>query len=52
MAVWNSLWSFVLFFPIWNVWNKKNLATLIKTRAGRCCPVVERSLAFYIAVVR
>jgi hypothetical protein len=28
MAVWYSLWSFVIFFPIWNVWTKKNLATL------------------------
>jgi hypothetical protein len=28
MAVWYYLWSFVIFFPIWNVWTKKNLATL------------------------
>jgi hypothetical protein len=36
MTIWNtlwpfgmySLWSFVIFFPIWNVWIKKNLATL------------------------
>jgi hypothetical protein len=30
MAVWYSLWPFVIFFPIWNVWTKKNLATLTK----------------------
>jgi hypothetical protein len=24
MAIWYSLWSFVIFFPIWNVWTKKN----------------------------
>jgi hypothetical protein len=29
MAVWYSLWSFGIFFPFWNVWTKKNLATLI-----------------------
>jgi hypothetical protein len=29
MADWYSLWSFVVFFPIWNVWTKKNLATLL-----------------------
>jgi hypothetical protein len=29
MAIWYSLWSFVIFFPIWNVWTKKNLATLL-----------------------
>jgi hypothetical protein len=29
MAVWYSLGSFVTFFPIWNVWTKKNLATLL-----------------------
>jgi hypothetical protein len=23
-----SLWSFVIFFPFWYVWTKKNLATL------------------------
>jgi hypothetical protein len=28
----NSLWSFVLFFPIWNVGTKKNLATLDYSR--------------------
>jgi hypothetical protein len=28
MAVWYCLWSFVIFFPIWNVSTKKNLATL------------------------
>jgi hypothetical protein len=31
MAVWYSLWSFVIFFPLWNVWTKKNLATLVHT---------------------
>jgi hypothetical protein len=29
MAVWNSLWSFFIFFPFWYVWTKKNLATQI-----------------------
>jgi hypothetical protein len=29
MAVSYSLWSFGIFFPIWYVWTKKNLATLI-----------------------
>jgi hypothetical protein len=29
MAGWYSLWSFVIFFPIWNVWTQKNLATLV-----------------------
>jgi hypothetical protein len=28
MDIWYSLWSFVIFFPIWNVWTKKKLATL------------------------
>jgi hypothetical protein len=32
MAVWYSLWSFVIFFPIWYVWTKKNLATLVTPR--------------------
>jgi hypothetical protein len=27
--VWYSLWSFVVFFPFWYVWTKKNLATPI-----------------------
>jgi hypothetical protein len=30
MAVWYSFWSFVIFFPTWYVWTKKNLATLFK----------------------
>jgi hypothetical protein len=29
MAVLYSLWKFVIFFPIWNVWTRKNLATLL-----------------------
>jgi hypothetical protein len=29
MAVWYSLWSFGILFPIWYVWTKKNLATLV-----------------------
>jgi hypothetical protein len=28
MVIWYSLWSFVIFSPIWYVVNKKNLATL------------------------
>jgi hypothetical protein len=32
MAIWYSLWSFVIFFPIWYVWTKKNLATLFVTQ--------------------
>jgi hypothetical protein len=28
MAVWYSLWSFGIFFPIWYAQTKKNLATL------------------------
>jgi hypothetical protein len=35
MAVCYSLWSFVTFFPIWYVWSRKNLATLVY-------PVVSR----------
>jgi hypothetical protein len=35
MAVWYSLWSFVIFFPIWYAWTKKNLATLDLTKAGQ-----------------
>jgi hypothetical protein len=31
MAVCYSLWSFGTFFPLWNVWIKKNLATLALT---------------------
>jgi hypothetical protein len=34
MAVWYSLWSFVIFFPIWYAWTKKNPATLVKTNVG------------------
>jgi hypothetical protein len=37
MAIWYnswpfvcSLWSFVIFFPIWYVWTKRNLATLVR----------------------
>jgi hypothetical protein len=29
MAVWYSLWPFGIVFPIWYVWAKKNLATLV-----------------------
>jgi hypothetical protein len=28
MTGWYSLWSFGIFFPLWYVWTKKNLATL------------------------
>jgi hypothetical protein len=31
------LWSFVIFFPIWYVWTKKNLATLLVTRTTIPC---------------
>jgi hypothetical protein len=31
MAVWYSLWSFGIFFPLWYVWTKKNLATLFSS---------------------
>jgi hypothetical protein len=31
MVVWYSLWSFGIYFPIWYVWTKKNLATLLAT---------------------
>jgi phosphotransferase system glucose/maltose/N-acetylglucosamine-specific IIC component len=36
MAIWYNLWlfgivwSFVVFFPIRNVWTKKNLATMVE----------------------
>jgi hypothetical protein len=33
MAFWYSLWSFVIFFPFWYVWAKKNLAALVGTRS-------------------
>jgi hypothetical protein len=29
MAFWYSLWSLGIFFPVWYVWTKKNLAALI-----------------------
>jgi hypothetical protein len=36
MAIWNNVWQFgivcghlLYFFPIWYVWTKKNLATLV-----------------------
>jgi hypothetical protein len=32
MAVWCSLWSFGILFPIWSVLTKKNLATLERKR--------------------
>jgi hypothetical protein len=32
MAVCYSLWSFVIFFPIWYVCTKKNLVTLLATK--------------------
>jgi hypothetical protein len=31
MAVWYGLWSFGIFFPIWYIWTKKNLATMISS---------------------
>jgi hypothetical protein len=34
-AFWSSLWYFGIFFPIWNVWTKKNLATLVCERFSR-----------------
>jgi hypothetical protein len=37
MAVWYSLWLFVVFFPIWYVWTKKNLATLLSSEAQLTC---------------
>jgi hypothetical protein len=40
MAVWYSLWSFGIFFPIWYVWTKKNLATLTSTE-NRVFPLIE-----------
>jgi hypothetical protein len=33
MAVWYSLWSFGMVLPIWYVWTKKNLATLVSAPA-------------------
>jgi hypothetical protein len=33
-AFWSSLWSFGIFLPIWNVWTKKNLATLLSIPAA------------------
>jgi hypothetical protein len=45
-AIQNNLWqfgicslcSFGIFFPIWNVWTKKNLATLGLTRGSKNFP--------------
>jgi hypothetical protein len=39
MAVWYILWSFGIYFPIWYVWTKKNLATLGKSisEANHAC---------------
>jgi hypothetical protein len=31
MTIWYSLWSFGIFFSIWYIWTKKNLATLHTT---------------------
>jgi hypothetical protein len=36
MTGWYSLWSFVKFLPIWNVWTKKNLATLVRYIEQHC----------------
>jgi hypothetical protein len=45
MAIWYNLWLFgivcgrlLYFFPIWNVWTKKNLATL-----DSICGISERT---------
>jgi hypothetical protein len=42
MAIWYNLWPFgivcghlLYFFQIWNVWTKKNLATLVGVRVTR-----------------
>jgi hypothetical protein len=32
MAVWYSLWPFGIFFTIWYVWTKKNLATFVQSQ--------------------
>jgi hypothetical protein len=32
MAVWYSLWSLGIAFPIWYVWSKRNLATLLSSK--------------------
>jgi hypothetical protein len=32
MPIWYNLWQFGIFFPIWYVGTKKNLATLMPTR--------------------
>jgi hypothetical protein len=43
MAVWYSMWPFVIFFPIWSAWTKNNLATL---RFGR----FQCRIQFYLEI--
>jgi uncharacterized RDD family membrane protein YckC len=45
MASWYSLWSFVIFFPFWYVWTKKNLATLCLSAAGDLVLKIDGPLA-------
>jgi hypothetical protein len=40
------LWSFVIFFQIWNDWTKKNLATLVKGWLGAR---IRQMSHFYVA---
>jgi hypothetical protein len=50
MAIWYSLWSFVIFFPIWNVCTKKNLATLIHASLRNCFWNSRRSRVVRVAL--
>jgi hypothetical protein len=41
MAVQNSLWSFGIFFQIWHVRAKKNLASLLQTNNQAIAPLSQ-----------
>jgi hypothetical protein len=43
MAIWYSLWSFVIFFPIWYVWTKRNLATLATTASFQAKRIFQKN---------
>jgi hypothetical protein len=47
MAVWYSLRPLVKFFPIWYVWTKKNLATLVSLLFSACVIIPYRRMFTY-----
>jgi hypothetical protein len=34
-AIWYNLWPFGIFFKVWYVWTKINLATLVRQQTGK-----------------